>query len=295
MSERAGLVVVVGSVNVDLVVRSDRLPTAGETVIGRRLERHGGGKSANAAVAAARAGARVEFVGAVGDDDLGREARDGLRAAGVGVSHLAAVAGEATGAALIVVAADGENQIAVGAGANAAVSAGQVRSAMAGLLPDTGCVLVGTEIAAEAALAAVAAARCAGVPCVLDAAPVIAGIEAALADGPVLTPNAGECRDLARLAGLPHDDVPTAAAALAGRTGAPVVVTLGGDGLLVLRPDGAATSIAPVAVDVVDTTGAGDTVTGTLAARLALGDDVLTAARAANAAGAEAATRPGAR
>src|SRR5687767_4349313 len=101
MRERA--VVVVGSVNVDLVVAADRLPTRGETVLGRRLERHGGGKGANAAVAAARVGAETRLVAAVGDDALGEEAVAELRRERVDVSAVTTVAGEPTGAALIVV------------------------------------------------------------------------------------------------------------------------------------------------------------------------------------------------
>lgn len=291
----ARTVVVVGAVNVDLVVRADRLPTAGETVVGRRFDRHGGGKSANAAVAAARAGAPVEFVGAVGPDDFGHSALTDLAAEGIGVTRVASIDGEGTGVALIVVSADGENQIAVGAGANAALSAARVRSALELLLPGAGCVLVGTEIALDAALAAVAAAHDAGVPCVLDPAPIVAGLQAALDHGPVLTPNASECLALAQLAGLAHETVEAAAEALSGRTGAPVVVTRGGDGLLLVRPGADPVHVAAVGVTVVDTTGAGDTVTGVLAARLAAGDDVRTAAEAANVAGARAVTRVGAR
>src|SRR3954447_13968142 len=116
-----GTVVVVGSINVDLVVTLDTLPAPGETVIGGRFARHGGGKGANQAVAAARAGARVRFAGAVGDDDFGAAARGELEAEGVDVAAVAVLDGEATGVALISVARDGDNQIAVASGANARV------------------------------------------------------------------------------------------------------------------------------------------------------------------------------
>ena len=112
-------VVVVGSINVDLVVVSERLPAAGETVAGGRFASYGGGKSANQAVAAARLGADVVFVGAVGRDAMGDEAEAELRAEGIDVSGLARL-DEPTGVALIVVDAAGENQIAVASGANAA-------------------------------------------------------------------------------------------------------------------------------------------------------------------------------
>src|SRR5687768_12872559 len=116
-----GRVVVAGAVNVDMVVTAPRLPGPGETVVGGGVRSSGGGKGANAAVAAARAGARAVLVGAVGDDATGGAALAELRAAGVDTAHVAVLAGQATGVALIVVDAAGENQIAVGAGANARV------------------------------------------------------------------------------------------------------------------------------------------------------------------------------
>ena len=130
-----GRVVVVGAVNVDFVVAAERLPGPGETVVGPRVERFGGGKGANAAVAAARAGADVTLIGAVGDDDTGRAALDELRADGVRVDGVAVLDGVPTGVALIVVDAAGENQIAVGAGANAGVERDRVRAALLDALP----------------------------------------------------------------------------------------------------------------------------------------------------------------
>ena len=116
----AGRVIVVGSVNVDLVINVARLPGPGETVIGGRFDRHHGGKGGNQAVAAARLDARTAFVGAVGDDAFGEEARAALAADGVDTSALATLATEVTGVALILVDAAGENSIAVAGGANAA-------------------------------------------------------------------------------------------------------------------------------------------------------------------------------
>lgn len=264
-------VLVVGAVNVDLVVAAPRLPGPGETVVGGGMERHGGGKGANAAVAAARAGARVALVGAVGDDDLGAAALDELRAEHVDVTGVAVVPGAATGVALIVVDPAGENQITVGAGANALVAASVV-------VPDgTRCVLVSTEIAGEAVLAAVRAAG--DVPCVLNPAPVTDAVLAALDAGPVLTPNRSECLDLAARLGAPTGDVAVAAQRIRARTGAPVVVTLGGDGALVV--DGAVVAVPAPEVTVRDTTGAGDTFNGVLAAGLAAGDPLLGAVRTA--------------
>ncbi len=290
-----GRVVVVGAVNVDLVVAADRLPAPGETVVGPEVVRHGGGKGANAAVAAARAGAAVTLVGAVGDDDTGRAALDELRGEGVDVDGVAVLDGVATGVALIVVDAAGENQIAVGAGANGRVDPDRVRAALADALAGAGCVLVSTEIPVEAVAAAVAAAIAAGVPCVLNPAPVLPGLADLLGPGaggrgPLLTPNAGE------LAALTGAGLPAARAAeLAARTGAPVVVTLGGDGALVVGPGGEVDHLPPFPATVRDTTGAGDTFNGVLAAHLAADADLAAATRAANAAAALSVAHPGAR
>ncbi|MBW0135805.1 bifunctional hydroxymethylpyrimidine kinase/phosphomethylpyrimidine kinase [Pseudonocardia abyssalis] len=260
---------VVGAVNVDLVVAAPRLPGPGETVVGDGMERFGGGKGANAAVAAARAGAAVVLVGAVGDDDLGAAALDELRAEGVDVSGVAVLPGRATGVALIVVDAAGENQIAVGAGANAHVPASVT------VPPGTRCVLVSTEINDDAVLAALRT----GIPCVLNPAPVTDAVVAALDAGPILTPNRGECLDLAARLGAPTDEVGVAARRIRERTGAPVVVTLGGAGALVV--DSVVETVPAPTATVRDTTGAGDTFNGVLAARLAAGDALADAVRVA--------------
>jgi ribokinase len=264
------------------VVTAQRLPGPGETVVGPRVERFGGGKGANAAVAAARAGADVTLIGAVGDDDTGRAALDELRADGVHVDGVAVLDGVPTGVALIVVDAAGENQIAVGAGANAGVERDRVRAALVDALPHTDCVLVSTEIPLAAVVVAVETAVAVGVPCVLNPAPVLPGLAGLLVPrpglrGPLLTPNAGE---LAALTGPGPTGV--RAVGLATRTEAPVVVTLGGEGALVVEPGGVVEHLPPRPSTVCDTTGAGDTFNGVLAAQLAAGAALLDAARAAN-------------
>ncbi|HEX3787199.1 MAG TPA: PfkB family carbohydrate kinase [Pseudonocardiaceae bacterium] len=302
-------VLVVGAVNVDMVVTAPRLPGPGETVVGPGVRRYGGGKGANAAVAAARAGARVRYVGAVGGDDLGQGALAELRAEGIAVDDVAVCAGTPTGVALIVVDERGENQIAVGAGANDLVAEQDVRAAVRAALPDLGCVLVSTEIPGPAVAAAVEEATAAGVPCVLNPAPVIPVLAELLGHGPLLTPNAGEVAALARsiggAGGLPEhgagssDDVLVDALAqargLSERTKSAVVVTLGGDGVLVVGSDGASDHLPARPTEVRDTTGAGDTFNGVLAAHLAAGEDLTAAARAANAAAALSVAEVGAR
>jgi ribokinase len=256
-------VVVVGSINVDLVVAVSRLPLAGETVAGGRFARHGGGKSANQAVAAARLGASVAFVGAVGDDELGVEAVHELEAEGIDVSAVARVDAP-TGVALIVVDEAGENQIAVASGANAELTVDALP------LRGEGVLLLCHEVSEEVVAAAARAANEAGWPVVLNPAPARALPDATLA---VVTPNASEA---AQLTGL--DDPEQAARALVAQTGAAVLVTLGADGALLLEPDGSPARLPATRVEVVDTTGAGDTVNGALAAELAAGRPLAEAA-----------------
>ncbi|MGZ6706057.1 MAG: ribokinase [Solirubrobacteraceae bacterium] len=292
---RAAAVLVVGSVNVDLVATVPALPGPGETVVGPGVERHDGGKGANMAVAAARLGAATAFVGAVGDDDLGAGAIAGLRNEGVDTGAVLTLPGVPTGAALIVVDAAGENQIAVGAGANHALTAAHVRAALAERAAGAGCIAVGSEVPDDCVVAAVRAAREAGTACVLNPAPARPALLDAVALGPVLTPNAGEAVLLARAAGAEPAGPEQAAAALVAHGGAPVLVTLGSDGALLVAPGAAPVRIAAPAVDAVDTTGAGDAFTGAVAARLAAGDDLEAAARYAVTAAALSVTRPGAR
>jgi ribokinase len=296
----AGRVTVVGAVNVDMVVTTPRLPGPGQTVVGPGVERYGGGKGANAAVAAARAGAQVRYIGAVGADDLGRAALAELVAEGVNVDDVAVLRDTPTGVALIVVDADGENQIAVGAGANDHVDPDAVRAALNRVLPETDCVLVSTEISGAAVFAAVEAASAAGVLCILNPAPVIPAVVEAIELGPVITPNRGELEDVVTASGVsPQYGASTGptprAQALARRTGAPVVVTLGGNGALLVTADGDTEHVPPQPATVRDTTGAGDTFNGVLAAHLACGESLRDAVQAANCAAALSVGAVGAR
>jgi ribokinase len=284
-------VVVVGSINADLVVSVPSLPGPGETVTGGTFARHGGGKGANQAVAAARLGAAVAFVGAVGDDDLGTAALDELAGEGIDVGAVARLDDVATGVALIAVDAAGENSIAVASGANAALDGDAVRAALDGRLgAPGGVVLLGHEVPGSAVLAGAQAARDAGWTPLLNPAPARALPEALLALSPLLTPNAGEACALAG-----SDDVAAAAAALTRATGAAVLVTLGARGALLVSGGAEPAPIAAPAVEVVDTTGAGDALNGALAAELARGAGLEDAARVAVAAASLSTRRPGAR
>jgi ribokinase len=273
-------VIVVGSVNVDLVVTVDHLPGPGETVIGGRFARHHGGKGGNQAVASARLGAPTWFVGAVGADDFGAAARDALIAEGVDVGEVLTIDVEPTGVALILVDRSGENSIAVAGGANAALTTGHVRQALARLAPTRGdVVLVGHEVPTAVARAALAIGRERGATTILNPAPV-AGLDqetVRLAD--ILTPNAGEAAALA-------------AAGLDGSSA--VLVSLGARGAR-LENDRSTTLIDALAVRAVDAVGAGDTLNGALAASLAEGRTLLESATRAVAAASLAVTRAGAR
>ena len=281
-------VVVVGSVNADLVVSVAELPRPGETVTGGTFARHGGGKGANQAVAAARAGARVAMVGAVGADDLGDEALRELAAEGIDVAAVARLDGVPTAWRRSWSTSAGENFVAVASGANAEIDAAVVEEAVPRLIGrgSDGVVLLGHEVPEAVVAAGIRAGRAAGWRVVLNPAPARRLTEDL--EGVILTPNADEARALAG-----EEDVEAAARALAARTGAPVLVTLGAEGALLL--DGEAERLPAPAVEVVDTTGAGDAVNGALAAELAAGRPLREAARFAMAAAALSTRVAGAR
>jgi ribokinase len=286
-------VIVVGSVNVDLVATVDHLPIRGETVTGGRFAQHHGGKGGNQAVAAARLGGATWFVGAVGADVFGDEARAALAAEGVDVTELVALPAQATGVALIFVEASGENSIAVAGGANAALEPAHVAAAFDRLRPTRGdVVLVGHEIPTATATEALRLAKAGGATTILNPAPATGVTLETLALSDIVTPNEGEAAELLAVAGDAEGLDPERLARLAG--GGQALITLGSRGALLVGAGGPERLPAPAAT-VTDTTGAGDALNGALAAGLAAGLPTSEAARRAVAAASLAVTREGAR
>lgn len=297
MADDAGhRIVVVGSLNADLTVRTPRLPRPGETVSGSDLSTSPGGKSSNQAAAAALLGADVALVGRVGDDSHGAFLLDRARAAGVDTTHVARLDDAATGTAVIAVDDAGENFIIVSPGANAYLTPDDV--AAADLFSGGGVLCLCFEVPPSTVLAAAEQASAAGLRVVLNPSPFaeVAGKLLAVTD--VLVVNQHE---LAAMVGTPTTglddaDWARAADALAGVGPSQVIVTLGAAGAAVLdlTEKSAVTTIPAPVVTAVDTTGCGDAFLGSLAYRLALDEDPVTASRYAVDVGAFAATRPGA-
>jgi ribokinase len=248
-----GRVLVVGSLNVDLVTRVARHPRPGETVLGDGLRRLPGGKGANQALAAALAGAQVTLVGCVGDDGVGQVYLDGLEERGVDTEGVVVLSEAPTGHALIVVDGAGENTIVVVGGANQLTRPTQVTSAITGAAAPPDVVLLQLELPLPLVLFAAVSAREAGVRVVLNPSPWDEPPARLLACADVLVVNEHEAEELGSFAEV---------------GGPEQVVTRGAAGATWTWDGGSVTSVPP-AVDVVDTTGAGDVLAGALAAGLA--------------------------
>jgi ribokinase len=288
-------VVVLGSSNTDMTVRLPRLPVRGETILGGEFLTGPGGKGANQAVAARRAGAEVLFLTAVGDDDLGRRALDGYRREGIDITHARIIPGVASGVALIFVGDGGENLIGVAPGANGRLTLEDIDRLPDDVFTHGGVFLASLEVPLEVVAQGLRRAHDAGMITVLNPAPAPPGSPGsellALAD--VLTPNRAEVLSMTR---TEDDNIAFAVDDLQIRCGAnDVVVTLGDEGCLVaFGSDRSKQEIKAFHARAVDTVGAGDAFNGALAVALGEGRTLVQTATWANAAAALAVTRRGA-
>jgi len=277
-------VVVVGSINMDLVTLAPRFPAPGETILGERFLTVHGGKGANQAVAAARLGAEVTLVGAVGDDAFGEQLREGLARESVRLEHVTSIDNSSSGTASITVA-EGDNHIVVVPGANARVTPAQIERAQSAFA-SADAILVQMEIPLESVEATLRLGQRVGKPVILNPAPAQPLPLEWLKLARYLTPNQHE---LAILLGADaHEDFHS----LMHRSPSPLVLTRGGDGAWFREEEGDPVHQSGFKVDVVDTTGAGDTFNAALA--VFLHEGLAIAVRKACAAAALSVTRLGA-
>jgi ribokinase len=277
-------IVVVGSLNADLVAQVPRFPSPGETVTGTSFAIYPGGKGANQACAAARLGAHVHMVGRIGDDSHGRFLDAQLVASGVDTSQIIADGTAPTGTAMITIDESGQNEIVVSPGANGELSAQDVANC-SGLIERAGFVLLQLEVPLAAVEVAARLAHEAGVVVILDPAPARGEVLSLLPLVDYLTPNETE---LAALTGS-QDDAET----LLGHGTRNVVAKLGASGAQLVSATGEHTWPG-LEVEAIDTTAAGDVWNGAFAAALAAGQSVVAAGAFANAAAALSVTRAGA-
>jgi ribokinase len=286
-------VVVVGSLNLDLVLRGDRLPRAGETVHARDLLRVPGGKGANQAVAAARLGAEVAMIGRVGDDEFARPLLGSLAREGIDASAVLVAPGCTTGVAVIGVDAAGRNAITVVPGANGTLRPEDLERHES-LIRSADALLVQFEVPPETTAAAIALARRHDVLSILDPAPVPPAMPDGAWEADILSPNQAEAEQLTGIAVTDEASAAAAAHALRVRGAGRVVLKLGELGAYLAVGDGPASLVPSWPVTAVDTTAAGDAFTTALAVAWVEGRPPREAVRFATAAGALATTRVGA-
>lgn len=292
MNQKVPRVAVLGSINMDLVARCASLPKPGETITAASFAEIPGGKGANQAVAAARAGANVAMIGRIGDDAFESRLRANLVSNGVDCESLRICHDTPCGVAMIAVADDGENQIVVIPGANAAVTPADVEQA-ATVIRQADVLLLQLEIPLDAVLASTAIAAESGTRVVLDPAPVPAHFPSELYQVDLICPNLSEAAALTASSVGAITEIEGAARSLHARGARSVAITLGERGAAFF--DGQTFAIIDAfSTQAVDTTAAGDAFAGALAVRWAETDRLKDAIRFGNAAGALAASREGA-
>ncbi|MEK3771450.1 ribokinase [Paenibacillus sp. FSL R5-0887] len=285
-------IVVIGSLNMDMVVRTNRSPDAGETLIGQAFALSPGGKGANQAVAAARLGAEVSMIGRVGKDTFGSEMLEIIRNEGIHIEHISVSEHEATGVASIVIEEDGENRIIVVPGANIELTVEDIQ-ALEAVISQAKIIVLQLEMDLAMSEQAIAIAHRKGIPVILNPAPARVLKDEMLAQVSYLTPNETEA---GILSGMTVDSAETAeqAARILLQKGVQnVIVTLGSKGALIVNAEGAK-AVPGFPVKAVDTVAAGDSFNGALAQQLVLGKTLEEAVSFANAVGALAVGKEGA-
>jgi ribokinase len=293
MSAKAPRIGVVGSSNVDLVTYVDRMPVWGETIAAPRFEMSHGGKGANQAVAAAKLGAAVVMVSKVGDDMLGEGVLRNFEETKVSTRHVERVPGQSTGTATILVNASGDNCILIVKGANGDLAPADVERA-GEALKACDLILTQLEVPVETVYAALAFGKRHGVKTALNPAPALPGLDIErIRDASFITPNETELAILTGMRVESEDEIAAAARSLVAKGLETVIVTLGARGSLVATPQGLR-RIAPVKVQAVDSTGAGDAFIGSFARYFASGLGLDAALERATRYAADSVTRRGA-
>ncbi len=285
-------IVVVGSSNTDMIIKVPHVPVPGETIIGGTFSTAAGGKGANQAVAAARAGGDVTFVARVGEDMFGEQAKDGFVKDNINVDHVLSDKDAPSGVALIFVGEDGENSIAVASGANANLSPSDVESAGDAIL-SADILIMQLETPLETVQKAATIASEKGVKVILNPAPACELSDDILSRVSILTPNESEAELLTGIKVESEKDAAAAADALMAKGIETVIVTMGAKGAFVVTAD-SKELVGGFSVKAVDATAAGDVFNGTLAVAMAEGKPLKEAVRFANAAAALSVTKLGA-
>jgi ribokinase len=286
-------IVIVGSSGTDMIIKLERIPRPGETLLGGEFHITGGGKGANQAVSAARAGGKVAFVARLGQDDFGDQAKAAFAKEGINVEHISRDRKVSTGVALIFVDQHGENSIGVAPGANGRLSPADLKKARK-VFAGASVMVVQLEIPLDTVqIAAVLAAK-SGARVILNPAPARALPDELLRHVSILTPNETEAELLTGIKVDSDSSAAKAASVLRARGVQTVILTLGARGALVASSDASPQLVPGFKVKAVDTTGAGDVFNGALAVALAEEQPLLDAVRFANAAAAISVTRLGA-
>ena len=293
MTDGTANILVVGSVNMDVVVRAPHMPAPGETVLGRGFVTSPGGKGANQAVAAARLGAKVTMIGRVGDDAFGAELMEGLRAEKIDCNNVLVTDNCASGVAVIIVDSIGENSIVVAGAANFRLTPDDIYG-RAELFEQADAILLQLELPLPTVRASIDLAKRHGCRIIMDPAPVPKPFPSELCKVDILCPNVPEAEAITGSRTGEERADRNIALDLMARGAKAAVLKLGSRGSLVAGGDGEFSRVPAFKVDIVDTTGAGDAFTAALAVSVASGRNLKRAARFANAAGAIACTRLGA-